>query len=142
MPLMNNFTMEKTECPICLEEIKNAQSTENIKTICCDHYFHHNCFHKWCASSNTCPICRTPTRSQIQNQIPTWVNNRYSSNNEIRSINIPFGVMNIENIHDTRRQTLMHISALQNTSTFHSFIVVSITILFIVGFVLLLVLLS
>ena len=45
--------LEKTECFICLEQIKN-----NIKELPCGHKTCVNCSHIWFQKSSECPYCK------------------------------------------------------------------------------------
>ena len=46
---------EKTDCAVCLEELKNGANVTKLK---CGHLYCTGCIEKWLSSSITCPYCR------------------------------------------------------------------------------------
>jgi hypothetical protein len=48
--------METEECAICLDSLKNEESTLRLS---CKHHFHGKCISSWFGEGhNTCPVCR------------------------------------------------------------------------------------
>jgi hypothetical protein len=56
---------EQHECSICLDKITN----NNKKVLTCSHIFHRDCVNTWLQESANCPLCRTPQRRVIENDI-------------------------------------------------------------------------
>ena len=46
---------EVDACPICLEELKNGESEQELV---CSHFFHKKCIVEWKKQNSTCPLCR------------------------------------------------------------------------------------
>ena len=47
--------MDVTECPVCLESLKNNPT---ITVDCCRQQFHTHCYVNAMAVAQTCPLCR------------------------------------------------------------------------------------
>jgi hypothetical protein len=54
---------ETPKCSICQEEFTTGQRLRRIEE--CEHYFHKNCIDTWFSSHNTCPMCRTRIRTDL-----------------------------------------------------------------------------
>ena len=46
-------------CPICFDNIKNTITTK------CNHIFCNSCLNKWLDNNNSCPLCRTIIRGDV-----------------------------------------------------------------------------
>ena len=49
-------TMEKTNCPICLDPIRPG--SKSVSVLPCGHLFHTECIDTWWQSNTECPTCR------------------------------------------------------------------------------------
>ncbi|KAG9452315.1 hypothetical protein H6P81_005219 [Aristolochia fimbriata] len=49
---------EKELCSICLEELREDESTKTVTRTPCSHLFHSECLLPWLNNANTCPVCR------------------------------------------------------------------------------------
>lgn len=54
--------LERIDCSICLEEIKEDQKITVIRS--CQHGFHETCLEPWLQKNSSCPNCRGPLRDQ------------------------------------------------------------------------------
>jgi hypothetical protein len=56
------MNLERIECSICLEEIKEDQPITVIRS--CHHGFHKPCLEPWFTKKSSCPNCRGPLRDE------------------------------------------------------------------------------
>lgn len=65
----------KTECAICIDEMKKG---ETAVFLSCEHRFHEDCVVLWLKEHNTCPVCRTPIEKNEHDRS----NNNYPQGND------------------------------------------------------------
>lgn len=53
-----------SDCSICLEKIKKSEHLIILKK--CKHQFHKDCIINWILQKNSCPLCRTPVKTQFE----------------------------------------------------------------------------
>lgn len=53
-----------SDCSICLESIKKSEHRIILKR--CKHQFHKDCIMNWILQKNSCPLCRTPVKTQFE----------------------------------------------------------------------------
>jgi len=49
---------ECESCPICLEEFREDDTSDILRTVQCHHYFHRPCLKDWLHVNRDCPLCR------------------------------------------------------------------------------------
>ena len=55
--LVDETVTQNIDCSICLENIKNGETSTSLKNVC-KHQFHRKCIKLWLATKSSCPVCR------------------------------------------------------------------------------------
>jgi hypothetical protein len=53
---MGSLECSTKQCFICHETL---HSTQNLRTLKCNHSFHSDCVNDWISAKGTCPTCRS-----------------------------------------------------------------------------------
>jgi hypothetical protein len=78
------MALERIDCSICLEEIKDTQRITVIRS--CQHGFHELCLQPWLQTKSTCPNCRGPLRNEEE----TLSHQRQSELNELDRVYLTY----------------------------------------------------